>query len=117
MHFKTAIAVLGLLFISSVGCATALQEKPAWLDERIAQLKKSPPGNPPFTIWQYRYQGRTVYYFPPQCCDIPSALLDSAQKSICSPDGGFAGDGDGKCTDFFTTRSEEKLIWRDSRSR
>ncbi len=114
---KNIIALFLLLLISAPGCATAPQAKPKWIDARIVQLQKEHPGNPPFTIWQYRYKGQTVFYFPPQCCDIPSMLLDTKQKRICSPDGGFAGNGDGQCADFFTARTEEKLIWRDPRKR
>lgn len=111
------IIVLFLLLLSAPGCATAPQAKPKWIDARIAQMQKEHPGNPPLSIWQYRYNGEIVYYFPPQCCDIPSTLLDEKQNRICSPDGGMTGDGDGKCSDFFKVRTEEKLLWRDSRSR
>lgn len=109
--------VFFLLLFTSTGCATAPQTQPSWIDARIAQLQKGPPGNPPLSIWQYRYKGQLVYYFPPQCCDIPSSLLDDQQNTICSPDGGISGDGDGRCADFYTIRSEEKMLWRDARSR
>ena len=32
-----------------------------------------------------------------------------------APDGGFGGGGDGRITDFFTERKNEKLIWKNSR--
>ncbi len=111
------VALLFLLFISAPGCATSPPAHPAWINARIAQMQKEHPGNPPLSIWQYRYKGEIVYYFPPQCCDIPSTLLDAKQNRVCSPDGGMAGDGDGKCSDFFKTRTDEKLLWRDTRSR
>jgi hypothetical protein len=113
MYYNIAL----LLLIGTQVSATVPQGKPAWINAHIEQLQKGRPGNPSFTIWQYRYKGQVVYYFPPQCCDIPSTLLDEKQKQICSPDGGFAGNGDGKCTDFFTARTEEKLLWRDPRAR
>ena len=31
------------------------------------------------------------------------------------PDGGITGRGDGKCTDFFQTRTDERLWWADTR--
>jgi hypothetical protein len=114
---KNIIVLFLLLLISAPGCATAPHAMPAWITTRIAQLQKEHPGNPPLSIWQYRYKSQTVYYFPPQCCDIPSTLLDEKQNRICSPDGGMTGNGDGKCTDFFKIRTEQKLVWRDSRSR
>ncbi|MBO0936812.1 hypothetical protein J2I47_09680 [Fibrella sp. HMF5335] len=83
--------------------------------DRIEQMKKNPVGNPPQRVWQYTYKGQVVYYIPPQCCDMPSVLLNANCETICSPDGGFAGSGDGKCADFFQTRTNEKLIWQDDR--
>jgi len=29
----------------------------------------------------------------------------------------MTGDGDGRFTDFFTVRTDEKLVWQDSRQR
>jgi hypothetical protein len=34
---------------------------------------------------------------------------------ICHADGGFSGAGDGRCSDFFSARKNEKIIWRDPR--
>jgi hypothetical protein len=78
-------------------------------------MKADPVTNPPRGVWRYSYQGQTVYYIPPMCCDIPSQLFDSDCNFICNPDGGIAGGGDGKCSDFFTTRTGEQLIWQDDR--
>jgi hypothetical protein len=71
--------------------------------------------NPPGSIWRYEYNGKTVYYIPAYCCDMQSELFDGNCNKICSPDGGFTGKGDGKCSDFFTNRKNEKLIWKDER--
>jgi hypothetical protein len=46
-----------------------------------------------------------------------SVLYDSSGNIICAPDGGFTGKGDGKCTDFFSGRAKELLIWKDARTR
>ena len=96
---------------------SAKDSYPAWVKTHIQRLHKGPLGNPAHSIWQYQYRGKTVYYVPPQCCDIPSALYDAKQKRICSPDGGMTGAGDGKCADFYQTRKAEKRIWQDSRQR
>ena len=44
-----------------------------------------------------------------------STLYDENCNKICSPDGGIAGNGDGLCPDFFTNRTNERLIWEDKR--
>lgn len=58
-----------------------------------------------------------MYYVPPQCCDQFSTLYDANGNVICAPDGGFFGTGDGRCPDFFTDRTNEKLVWNDGRTR
>jgi len=63
-----------------------------------------------FDIYSYTYRDQTVYYFPPQCCDIPSVLYDKNCNIICNPDGGWTGGGDGLCPDFFSERTDELLI-------
>jgi hypothetical protein len=88
---------------------------PACVEEKIKIIRKENTRNPPASVWQYSYDGKIVYYIPSRCCDIPSQLFDSSCNFICSPDGGFTGAGDGVCRDFFDLRTEEKLIWNDSR--
>jgi hypothetical protein len=56
-----------------------------------------------------------VYYLPPRCCDIFGNLYDSQGQIICHPDGGIAGHGDGRCPDFLNQRTNETVIWRDTR--
>lgn len=88
---------------------------PGWLTQLINQLKAQPVANPPAKIIRYTYKGETVYYLPPKCCDVPSVLYDAQGNSICSPDGGFTGQGDGQCSDFFSERTNETIIWEDDR--
>lgn len=88
---------------------------PRWVDQLIVQFENDPVGNPPRSIWKYQYGGRTVYYFPAQCCDQFSVLCDSTGAVLCAPDGGFTGGGDGRCPDFFQQRTNEVLVWMDPR--
>ncbi|MBD2718202.1 hypothetical protein H6G99_04470 [Synechococcus sp. FACHB-909] len=81
----------------------------------IGQLKAQPPGNPPQTVWRYRYRGQVVYYLPPQCCDQMSTLFDAEGRVIAAPDGGLTGRGDGRAGDFHERRREGLLLWRDLR--
>ncbi len=90
---------------------------PPWVDQLIKQFQEAPVGNPPREIDKYNYQGRTVYYLPPQCCDQFSTLYDADGNVLCAPDGGFGGAGDGKCPDFFKVRTNEVVVWKDSRTR
>jgi hypothetical protein len=90
---------------------------PEWLAILIKTLESEPVANPPARITQFEFRGQTVYYLPPRCCDIPSTLYDAQGAVLCSPDGGFTGRGDGKCTDFFSTRTNERPIWSDKRKR
>ncbi len=88
---------------------------PEWVNTLIVNYKVKSVGNPPRSIWQYDYNGQIVYYMPEQCCDLGSKLYNEQGIIICSPDGGYAGSGDGKCIDFFAKRKNEKLIWQDYR--
>ncbi|MAO64578.1 MAG: hypothetical protein CL666_06235 [Balneola sp.] len=85
------------------------------MDELIHEYESEPVRNPPLSIWQFTYKGQTVYYVPPYCCDIPGQLFNKEGDYICAPDGGFSGNGDGKCPDFFEEKKDKKLIWEDSR--
>jgi hypothetical protein len=108
---------LVIFFVHIIGCSQSTQsDNPEWVDELIRKFKSEPVGNPPQSIWRYDYKGQVVYYIPPQCCDQFSTLFDAEGNVICAPDGGFSGTGDGRCPDFFTKRTNEKLIWKDTRT-
>lgn len=90
---------------------------PQWLTTLIEKLSTAPVANPPAQIIQYQYNDATVYYLPPQCCDIMGVLYDVDGQVLCHPDGGIVGRGDGKCPDFHRTKTQELVIWRDERDR
>lgn len=85
------------------------------IETEIDEILSGAVWNPPAKIYSYKYNGQTVYYVPPRCCDIPSVLYDENCNIICYPDGGFSGIGDGRCNDFFASRTDGKLIWEDRR--
>ncbi len=100
------------------GCTQSTQSaNPGWVDKLIKQFETDPVGNPPLSLWRYDYGGQVVYFVPAHCCDISSVVYDASGNYLCAPDGGFSGKGDGKCADFFSQRSNEKLIWKDERTR
>lgn len=99
-----------------IGCTSANQTViPEWVERLIEQTEGDPVGNPPLSVWRYEYKGQEVYFVPAHCCDIPGTLYDENGDILCYPDGGIKGVGDGRCTDFFTERSKEQLIWQDPR--
>ena len=115
MKLSIPLGILPLL-TGLAGCTPAVTgDQPAFIKQLIVDIEATPAANSPGAIWKYRYDGRAVYYVPPSCCDVPSALYDADGKLICSPDGGFTGKGDGKCPDFLERRSEERKIWDDPR--
>lgn len=117
MKRKIFLCLAALLLIAGCEKEAWVKATPDCIKDKIGQFAKEPVANPPVKIYSYQYKGRTVYYIPARCCDIPSELYDADCNFICSPDSGITGNGDGKCTDFFTTRSDEKLIWEDTRNK
>jgi len=113
---KRAIILIGFLGLF-FGCEkeNLPKDTPKCIENKINEISKGDVWNPPAKVYRYKYNGQIVYYFPPRCCDIPSTLYDENCNIICSPDGGLTGGGDGKCSDFFDSRTDEKLIWEDTR--
>lgn len=108
-----------LIMLLQVGCRKDVLpgNLPQRIEEKIKALQAQPTQNPLASVYQYEYKGQIVYYFPPVCCDQMSELYNRDCKLICHPDGGLTGKGDGKCTDFFGERKNEKLIWKDNREK
>jgi len=114
---KRFIPVMVVLVLILAACGQTSQSgNPEWVDQLIKQFEQDLVGNPPLSIWQYEYDGQVVYFVPAHCCDIPSVVYDASGAILCSPDGGITGKGDGRCDDFFDQRTNEQLIWKDSRS-
>ncbi len=114
---KRCFIVLITVVILLVGCAQATQSGyPDWVDQLIEKIESQPVGNPPLSVWRYEYNGQVVFFVPAHCCDIPSVVNDANGNFLCSPDGGIKGDGDGRCSDFFDQRTNQHLIWSDSRT-
>lgn len=107
--------LLFFTYCSDSTSPTSPSDNPDWVNALIKKYESEPVGNPPQSIWRYTYRGQTVYFVPAQCCDQFSILYDVEGNILCAPDGGFTGQGDGKCPDFFKNRKDEKLIWKDNR--
>jgi len=114
---KNIIFAALLMTIFLLACSRDTQvEYPAWISKLIKEFESEPVGNPPQSIWRYDYKGQAVYFVPAQCCDIPSTVYDTDGNIICAPDGGLTGEGDGGCPDFFSTRNNEQLIWKNPKT-
>jgi uncharacterized protein DUF6970 len=112
-RFVLAVAVL--LAACTAQNPAAPEPPPTFVESLIRQLSTQPVANPPASITRYDYKGQVVYYVPPRCCDIRGDVYLTDGKLLCQPDGGFDGRGDGRCPDFFTTRRNEYIVWRDPR--
>ena len=113
---KVQLLLIATLAFLLAGCSHSNQTgNPKWVDQLIRQFESDPVGNPPLSIWRYEYNGQLVYYVPPHCCDIPGSLYDADGNVLCNPGGGIKGDGDGRCSDFISKRTNEQLIWQDPR--
>jgi hypothetical protein len=116
LKFSKVIAAL-LLTASISECkkVDVPEGTPYCIKKEIRKILKEDKRNPSAKMWQYTYHGETVYYIPPYCCDQMGVLFNNKCDIICHPDGGLTGGGDGKCTDFFQSRTNEKLVWEDTR--
>lgn len=85
------------------------------IQTKIEEFQEEPLANPPIEIYQYSYDQEVVYFVSTPCCDMYNTLYDENCSLICYPSGGITGQRDGTCNDFFETRSDEKLIWKDDR--
>ena len=120
MKSPSRSSLLGVMFLVSLACSDSMptepQGTPAWLEALIAQIEAEPLTVPPTAIYSYRYNDATVYFRTSRCCDIRSVLYDAHGAVLCEPDGGVDGGGDGRCPDFISTRSEERLVFQDPRT-
>ena len=89
---------------------------PVCINEMIEKFKKEAKQNPPRKIFHYTYKDKTVFYVTAPCCDFFTDLYDENCNLLGHPDGGITGKGDGKFPDFEKTRSNERVIWEDSRN-
>ena len=112
------IAVISFLTVASIVAVfylmandTNSEGNAVWIQEIINGTKK-------YEKWDQRertisgctYKNNPVYYITYSGDDLYNDLFDKNGNKICSPSGGFSGNGDGRCKDF----SEDdncQLIW------
>ncbi len=97
------------------GSKVVVDSLPVCVKVLIEKMKSEPVTNPPSKVYSYRYHGKKVFYVPAICCDMFSDLYNDSCRIMGHPDGGFTGRGDGNFRDFDTARSQQKLLWEDTR--
>jgi hypothetical protein len=68
--------------------------------------------NKPVEVWRWDVDGKTYYYTVSDCCDQFNLLYDDQCHLVCAPDGGFSGQGDGKCPSF-ASQIIRTLVWKE----
>jgi hypothetical protein len=96
-------------------CTKQEESVPTCIQSRIDQIKKEPKWNPAAEVYEYRYNGKKVYYFSSNCCDQYNMVYDEQCNAVCAPSGGLTGKGDMKCNDFNEKAEKVKLVWKDER--
>ena len=92
-----------------------------WLQAKIWDYQSRQVSNPPRSVIKTTFEGKSVYYVPPVCCDIPSELYAEDGTLMCYPSGGFTGAGDLKCPKFkleypdYVKHNKTSLVWQDKR--
>jgi len=115
-HFMKTYFLIAIVIACSCNAQKQTTgELPVFIKEKIEKFKTETVTNPPRSIYSYTYMDTKVYFFPAPCCDRMSELYDASGNLLCNPDGGITGKGDGRCKDFFTTRTNEQLVWKDER--
>lgn len=111
-----ALIFTGVFLLQTPGFGTdAACSVPKCIQKLVKQYKSKPKQEPATAIYEYEYNGAKVYYVTAPCCDQMGTLYDAKCNILCHPDGGITGTGDGKCSDFNSTKTNEVLIWKDDR--
>lgn len=106
---KYLFAFLAISFLSASDCNQGL---PACVKRIIADAKEQGLPDAPVQIDEYRYKEKRVFLFTAPCCDHYNTLYDENCNPICAPSGGITGAGDGKCTDFASTATFVRTLWK-----
>lgn len=106
------IVILTTMWIGVIGCGE--DDKGIWRipsSDVPSCMRKMINEQHQAYVVRYQYRGEEVYYFFSGCCDRENFVFDGTCSYICDPDGGFNGQGDGKCPTFFEEATQGKLIW------
>jgi len=114
LEIVTSVAVM--LFAASSGASASgvesqgTPELPSWLLEKLVSPEVQNKAGKRSAAYRTTYKGATVYFLPPICCDIPSAVYSEQGTLVCQPSGGFAG-GDSRCPGFDLAPKSMARVW------
>ncbi|CAF2432111.1 unnamed protein product [Rotaria sp. Silwood2] len=111
------IVLVVLLIALNLKISLAQFNIPQCIQKKIDSILAEPVWNPPATIRKYSYNNKPTYLLSSNCCDQFNDLYDKSCNRICAPSGGFTGQGDGQCRDFYQTAKFLGDVWVDKRSR
>ncbi|WP_128543574.1 DUF6970 domain-containing protein [Larkinella soli] len=112
---RTLVSLLALVLVLSCQEKNPAPEQlPDCIQSVIQEIRNGEVWNPPAQIYRYDFQGREVFYVSSRCCDLPSLVIADCD-TLCAPDGGLTGRGDGRCPDFSREAKNPKLVWEDKR--
>jgi hypothetical protein len=109
--------LLLLIFVVSISCGDNDLDidAPACIEQKIEEIIDKEVANPPTQVWRWEADGQIFYYITSDCCDQYNYLYSENCETICAPDGGISGEGDGNCPEF-TSEIQKTLIWEDRRN-
>jgi hypothetical protein len=104
--------IILMIMISVVLVSCNTEPNPlAWLDDMVRDIQRDPSNSCIDQIWEYEYDGGTVYYFSSgACCDGFNYLYDSEGNQI-GMSGGFAGIMTGEMESFLQNRTNGTIYW------
>lgn len=86
---------------------------PAWLEAKVAEWEHQDlRETDAYTVSRLQYRGATAYLVQAGCCDRYNTLYDAGGVELCSPSGGFAGGGDGKCPKPEDPGTRSVEVWK-----
>ena len=96
-----AVVLLALIFIAWYVWKSSPSQ---WLEAKIEEYNAQ-------EVWKFQHNGQTAYFFLSGCCDQYNPVFNASGKFICSPSGGYEGDGDQKCPWPADRGTNITLVW------
>ncbi|MEZ5046980.1 MAG: hypothetical protein R2831_08305 [Chitinophagaceae bacterium] len=113
-YFSIILLFVTTTFLFSCTKVDVPANTPSCIKKQIIKIAKHKVYNPPAKVYRLTYKDYTYYYISSDCCDQYSFICDKDCNTICAPDGGLTGQGDGNCPSFIDSM-QSTLIWEDHR--
>ena len=107
--------IAGIITLVSCEKSDLNIDAPICIKDKIEVLMNNNVTNPPTQVWKWEVASETYFYITSDCCDQYNILYSENCEVVCAPDGGFTGQGDGKCLDF-NEEIVKTLVWKDNRN-